>query len=84
MPAVAQRGWVFLTQDARIRYRAAEIAALRRAGLGVFVLITANLSADGKVPILERARSTMERVAASEPRPFIWRVGKDGSVKPLG
>ena len=84
MPAVAQRGWVFLTQDARIRYRSAETAALREAGLAVFVLITANLSAHDKVRILEKARSAMKRVAAGEPRPFIWRVGKDGSVKPLG
>jgi len=29
LPAVAQRGWVFLTQDANIRYRPAEMAALR-------------------------------------------------------
>ena len=74
----------FLTQDARIRYRSAEAAALREAGLGAFVVITANLTAERTVEILEKARAEMERVARDESPPFIWRVAKDGSVKPLG
>ena len=41
LPAVAKRGWLFLTQDAHIRYHSAEVAALRASGLGVFVVITA-------------------------------------------
>ena len=84
LPAVAERGWMFLTQDAHIRYRLAEAAALRAAGLGVFVVITANLTAERTVEILEKARVEMERVAREEAPPFIWRIAKDGSVKPLG
>lgn len=84
LPAVAERGWLFLTQDARIRYRSAEAAALRESGLGVFVVITANLTADRTVEILERACEAIERVAREEAPPFIWRIAKDGSVKPLG
>jgi IS4 transposase len=83
LPAVAERGWLFLTQDAHIRYRSAEAAALREAGLGVFVVITANLTAERTVEILEKARAELERVSGEEARPFIWRVAKDGSVKPL-
>jgi len=83
LPAVVERGWLFLTQDAHIRYRSAEAAALREAGLGVFVVITANLTAERTVEILEKARAVIERVAREEAPPFIWRVGKDGSVKPL-
>jgi len=84
LPAVAERGWLFLTQDAHIRYRSAEAAALRESGLGVFVVITANLTAERTVEILEKARAEMERVACDEAPPFIWRVAKDGSVRPLG
>jgi len=84
LPAVAERGWLFLTQDAHIRYRSAETAAQREAGLGVFVVITANLTAERTVEILEKARAEMERVACDEAPPFIWRVAKDGSVRPLG
>lgn len=43
--------------------------------------MTANLSAEGTVEILEKARRRIERVAAKEDAPFIYRVGKDGSVK---
>jgi hypothetical protein len=75
---------VFLTQDARIRYRSAEAAALRDAGLAVFVVITANLTADRTVETLTKARAAIERVASQEAPPFIWRVAKDGSIKPLG
>ena len=84
LPAVAERGWLFLTQDAHIRYRSAEAAALRESGLGVFVVITANLTAERTVEILEKARAEMERVAGDEAPPFIWRAAKDGSVRPLG
>ena len=84
LPAVAERGWLFLTQDAHIRYRSAEAAALRESGLDVFVVITANLTAERTVEILEKARAEMERVAGDEAPPFIWRVAKDGSVRPLG
>ena len=72
---------MFVTQDARIRYRSAETTAWRAAGLRVFVVVTANLKAEETAAILQKARARMEEIAASEPPPFIFRVGKDGSVK---
>ena len=84
LPAIAAAGWVFLTQDARIRYRPAEANALREAGLRTFVLVTANLSAERTVGILKKARRRIERVAANEDAPFIYRVGKDRPVKQVG
>jgi MOSC domain-containing protein YiiM len=82
-PAVATRGWVFLTQDGRIRYRPVEIAALREAGLAVFVVSSGNLSAHDTVAVLERARHRIERLLESQPRPFVARVAKDGSLRVL-
>lgn len=84
LPAVAAKGWIFLTQDARIRYRSAEATALREAGLKTFVLVTGNLSAERTVEILEKARKRMEQIASQEAAPFIYRVGKDGSLKRVG
>ena len=81
LPAVAERAWVCITQDARIRYRSAETRAWREAGLRVFVVVTANLTADETAAILEKARPRIEEIAANEQPPFIYRVGKDGSVK---
>jgi hypothetical protein len=84
LPAVAAAGWVFLTQDARIRYRSAEANALREAKLKTFVLVTANLKAEGTVEILDKARKRIEHIASSVNAPFIYRVAKDGSVKRVG
>lgn len=81
LPVVAERGWVFLTQDERIRYRHAEKAALRDAGLRAFVLITGNLSADETVLVMESALAGMERMCRDEAPPFICRVAKDGSLR---
>lgn len=81
LPAVAAREWVFVTQDARIRYRSAETRAWREAGLRVFVVVTANLKAEETAAILEKARTRMDEIGANEQPPFIYRVGKAGSVK---
>jgi hypothetical protein len=84
LPAVAERGWVFLTQDENIRYRHAEMAALREAKLRAFVLITGNLSADETVLVLESARAGMERMSHDETPPFICRVAKNGKLRLIG
>ena len=41
LSAAADKGWLVVTRDQRIRYRANELAAMRRARLHVFVLGTA-------------------------------------------
>ncbi len=84
LPTVAARGWVFLTQDERIRYTSAESAALPEAGLRASVLITGNLSADATVLVLESARVGMERMCRDESPPFICRVAKNGSLRLIG
>ena len=81
LPAVARREWVFVTQDARIRYRSAETTAWREAGLRVFVVVTANLKAEETTAILEKARTRIDEIATNERPPFIYRVGKDSSIK---
>jgi hypothetical protein len=81
--ALASKGWVFLTQDAKIRYRPAETKAFRDAGLAVFVVVSGNLTWEQTVEVLVRARKRMEKKAASLKRPFVCRVAKDGSLKVL-
>jgi hypothetical protein len=81
LPEVARRGWIFVTQDAHIRYRAAEKDAWLRAGLRAFVVVTANLGAEDTTEILERARKRIETLAAEEPPPFIYRIAKDASLR---
>lgn len=81
LPAVAARGWIFLTQDARIRYRSAEADALRAAGLKAFVVVSSNLTAEKTAEILGKARARIEQACFTEEPPFIYRIGKDGSLR---
>jgi hypothetical protein len=43
LSAVGPRGWIVLTKDTRIRYRAVERMALMQAGVRAFVLGSGNL-----------------------------------------
>jgi len=83
LPAVSAAGWVFITQDSRIRYRAAERSALMEHRLRAFVLVTASLSADATIAILGRAREKMEEMAQTIDGPFLVRIAKDGNLRRL-
>ncbi len=70
---VGQRDWYVLTHDKRIRYRPAEIAAVSRFKLGLFVIV-------GKAPLAELAQNfvfTLPKIIKfieETPRPFIARI----------
>lgn len=51
-----REGWVVLTMDRRIRYRRAEIAAIRRHRVQAFVLTSGNLTAAAGERPLDRIR----------------------------
>ncbi|MGL5866132.1 MAG: hypothetical protein ACRCYX_09715 [Dermatophilaceae bacterium] len=70
-------GWVLLTKDKRIRYRAAELAALR--GDHLFCVASGNLTVDDMSSALLRAIPRIERVARDEPEGF-WHVYRDGQL----
>lgn len=73
LAALAQRGWIALTHDARIRYKANERDAVLRAGVGLIVLV-------GKVPTADLAMNVINSQAAiasfvrRHPPPFIGRL----------
>lgn len=82
--AIATRGWIFLTQDKKIRRRAPERLDLLRFGLRtVSVASTANLSAADTAAALLAAEEELFAALAREPPPFIIAVYKDGSIKRL-
>ena len=81
---VSDRGWIFITQDKRIRFRAAERHALLEHGLRTFSLVsTANLSAADTIDVLRRARQAMEETVATVHGPWVFGIYKDGSLRPL-
>jgi hypothetical protein len=81
---VSQRDWVFVTQDKKIRSRAAERRALVAHGLRTFSLAsTANLSAEDTIEALRKAKPKIDEALASDLGPFVYSVRKDGSIHRL-
>lgn len=81
LAAVAQEGWVFITQDNRIRRRAAERQALIESGLRVFALVsTANLSSAETIAVLESAEGAIKDAALETDGPCLYGIRKDGSI----
>lgn len=72
------QGWVCLTKDKRIRYRAAEIGAL--VGGHIFCMADGNLSVDEMVTRFATARPAIERAVAREDVGF-WHVYEGGQVR---
>jgi hypothetical protein len=72
------QGWVLLTKDKRIRYRAAELEALQEGHL--FCLVSGNLDIDGMTQAFLDALPTIEPLAREEAVGF-WHVYRDGQVK---
>jgi hypothetical protein len=70
-------GWVLLTKDKRIRYRAAELESLQEGHL--FCLVSGNLDIDGMTRAFLDALPNIVRAARDEPVGF-WHVYRDGKI----
>lgn len=71
-------GWVLLTKDKRIRYRAEELEALQEGHL--FCLVSGNLDIDAMTQTFLDALPKIERVAGQDPVGF-WHVYRNGKIK---
>ena len=80
---VGQRGWVVLTKDRGIRYRAPAMAAIRVSAVRVFVLTAGDLQGSEMAAIFARALPRIAAVARREPAPFITKITKTGVVSLL-
>jgi hypothetical protein len=82
--AISARGWIFLTQDKRIRTRGPERRILLDQGVRtVSIASTANLSAEATSTVLLAAEEAIFSAVLANPAPFIIAVYKDGSLKRL-
>jgi uncharacterized protein with PIN domain len=73
--------WVVVTRDERIRYRAAEQQAIRRAKVRAFVLV---VRGDFRVEVLAevflKALPKIRVMAVKQKPPFIVKVWRDGKI----
>jgi len=80
LATAGKRGWIVFTRDKRIRYRALERESLLEAEVRAFVFIGGNMTSAETAAALAKAWPTVARIAASEPPPFIYHIGRSGGV----
>jgi predicted nuclease of predicted toxin-antitoxin system len=81
LAAADSKGWLVVTRDQRIRYRANELAAMRRARLHVFVFTQGGLTGAETGSILVRCYPAMVRHAAQIPAPAFFSLTRGGEVR---
>jgi len=80
---VGKRGWIVLTKDDRIRYRATERMALASAKVRAFVLTSSQLQGPDMAAAFVNALPRIKRLVANHAPPFIGRVSRSGKVSLL-
>ena len=76
-----KRGWVVLTKDKHLRYRAVETNALMTAKVRAFVLTArGDLSGAEVGQIFVKALPAMRKLCVTVSPPFVAHVSRDGSV----
>jgi hypothetical protein len=83
LPEIGERGWVLLSTDNHIRTNELEIMALTYAGVAAFFFVPhgvrVNASIIGRAFVAGLKR--MNKLATTEPRPFVGVVSPAGVVK---
>lgn len=73
--------WIVITRDERIRYRAAEQQAIRRAKVRAFVLVVrGDLRVEELAQIFLKALPKIRVMAVNQKPPFIAKVWRDGKI----
>src|SRR6266581_6514163 len=75
---VGRRGWIVLTKDTRIRYRALERNALIGAGVGAFILTAGNLNGPEMASVFVKALPRIQKFLGKHQRPFIANITGSG------
>lgn len=78
---VGRKGWVAITKDRNVRYRAAELEAIRRHSARVIVIRMKNATGSDIAELLAKGRHRIARFAAKTPPPFVADMFGSGTVK---
>jgi predicted nuclease of predicted toxin-antitoxin system len=79
--AAGRNQWVVITRDERIRYRAAEQQAMRRAKVRAFVLVVrGDLRVEALAEIFLKALPKIRAIITKQRPPFIAKIWRDGGV----
>lgn len=78
---VGRRGWVAITKDRNVRYRAAEHEAIRRHSARVVVIRMKNATGADIAELLVRGRRRIAGFTAKTPPPFVAGLYRNGTIK---
>ena len=84
IPEVAKRGWIVVTRDKRIRSKRAELDAILKSGLSMFVFVQKrDPDRWGWVELVVRRWKEIKAFAAAERKPFIGAIPERGVIERL-
>jgi predicted nuclease of predicted toxin-antitoxin system len=77
-----KKGWIAITEDKHIRYRAHEIEAVRHYKAKVFVLRAKQITGLQKGQIIAAALPKLARFAQANDPPFVASLVRSGRISP--
>jgi uncharacterized protein with PIN domain len=84
LSAAGRNNWIVITRDERIRYRAAEKQAIRRAKVRAFVLAAqGDLRAEMLAENFLKAIGRVRRIVEQQKPPFVAKISRSGDVSLL-
>lgn len=78
--SVGTKGWIVVGHDHKLHRRTNELQAIAQHNVGCFYLAGANATRWDKVRLIAKAYDKIVSIASSEPRPFVYRVLRDGRI----
>jgi len=81
LPVVAEKRWMVVTNDNRIRFNELELTALIENRVGCVMLGSGSRTRREYMRALLDAWSEIERLEREEPRPFIYVLHADGRLE---
>jgi hypothetical protein len=80
LPFVGEKGWILLTTDKRIRYRANEKEAVIRHRVRMFYFSRNDLSGAQMASAIDKALPEIRRICAKHAPPFFAAISRAGEV----
>jgi hypothetical protein len=81
LPLVGGHRWTLLTLDARLRYNRLERDAILANKLAAIVLVGKKVTHAARARAVANAKTKLDRLVRSEPRPFIAKLYLDGTLR---
>ena len=78
---VGREGWMAVTKDKNVRYRTAELEAVRKHSARIVVIRMKNATGPEIAEVLVKGRRRIARFAAKTPAPFVAGIQKSGTVR---